>query len=148
MAFHFTLDAVLRYRRSREEQEQLRLQALLAGRARVLEELHQASDAQRHLRSTIQDALHRAAIPAVELQFAAAQLKGIAGRQERLQSRLATMETQIAEQTSCYRRERQNHEVLERVREQQFHRYRIVQLRVQQVLLDELYLLGRARERA
>lgn len=148
MAFHFTLGAVLRYRRSLEEREELRLQTLLASRAAVLEELQQAATARRRRRSAIADALHHSGVPAAELHFSTAQLNGIAERQQALRSRLSVLENNISEQTIRYRRERQNREVLESLRERQLRDYRVVEQRRQQLLLDELHRLRAARRRA
>ena len=49
MAFHFTLEAVLRFRQSLEDGELLRLQALLARRAALLNQREQMQQAALHL---------------------------------------------------------------------------------------------------
>ena len=148
MAFHFTLEAVLRYRQSLEEREQLRLQPLLVSRAVLLKQLQQAREAQLQLQTAIQRALRQAAIPAVELQLSAAQLNGIARQQELLRSRLLKLESEIAEQTARYRQERQKREVLESLREVQWRDYQVRQQRRQQAMLDEMHLLQRGRGQA
>ncbi len=49
MAFHFTLEAVLRFRQSLEDRELLKLQSLLARRAALLNEQEQLRQAALNL---------------------------------------------------------------------------------------------------
>jgi flagellar export protein FliJ len=144
MAFHFTLEAALRYRQSLEEREQLRLESLLARRAALLQELQRADEARLQVQKAMRQVLQTAAA-AAELQFCALQLNGIARQQNVLRSQLLQLEREVDEQTARYRQERQKREVLQSLRDVQLQEYRLVQQRRQQAMLDELYLLRRAR---
>jgi len=148
MAFHFTLAAVLRYRQSLEEREELRLHGLLVRRATLLRELEQSRDARLQLQTAIHRTLQQAATAAAEIQFAAAQLHGLERQLALLESRLRTLASEIAQQTARYRQERQKREVLESLREVQWREYRIRQQRREQAMLDELHLLRRGRGQA
>ena len=148
MAFHFTLAAVLRYRQSLEEREELRLHGLLVRRATLLQELEQSRDARLQLQTAIHRTLQQTAVAAAEIQFAMAQLHGLERQQALLESRLRTLESEIAQQTARYRQERQKREVLESLREVQWREYRIRQQRREQAMLDELHLLRRGRGQA
>jgi len=77
-----------------------------------------------------------------------AQLHGLERQQALLESRLRTLESEIAQQTARYRQERQKREVLESLREVQWREYRIRQQRREQAMLDELHLLRRGRGQA
>ncbi len=148
MAFHFTLAAVLRYRQSLEEREELRLHGLLVRRATWSRELEQSRDARLQLRTAIHRPLQQAAIAAAEIQFAVAQLHGLEGQQALLESRLRKLESEIAQQTARYRQERQKRELLESLREVQWREYRVRQQRREQAMLDELHLLRGGRGQA
>ncbi len=148
MAFHFTLAAVLRYRQSLEEREELRLHALLARRATLLQELEQLRDAGRRLQTAIHRTLQQAAVAAAEIQFSVAQLNNLERQRALLESGLLKLGSEIAQQTQRYRQERQKREVLESLREVQWREYRVRQQRREQAMLDELHLLRRGRGQA
>lgn len=148
MAFHFTLAAVLRYRQSLEEREELRLHGLLVRRATLLQELEQSRGARRQLQTALHHALQQAAIAAAEIQFAMAQLNGLERQLAVLESRRLKLAGEIAQQTARYRQERQKREVLESLREAQWREYRVRQQRREQAMLDELHLLRRGRGQA
>lgn len=144
MAFRFTLDPVLRYRQSLEEQELRRLQLALAERAQLVQKLEQAEDARRRLQSAIERAVLQAPIPAVELTFCAAKLEGIARWQESLRLSLTKLDGEIAGQRARYRAARQRREILGSLRELRLQEYRVEQQRREQAMIDELHLLRRA----
>jgi flagellar export protein FliJ len=143
MAFHFTLAAVLRYRQSLEEREELRLHSLLARQATLLQEVEHTRDAGLQLQNSLELALQQSAIPAVEVQFASLQRNGIERQQAVLESRRVKLASEIAQQTARYRQERQKREGLESLREMQWKDYRVRQVRREQAMLDELHLLRR-----
>jgi len=142
MAFHFTLDAVLRLRQSLEDRELLRLQALLARRATLLKELGES----RQLSVRVQEETSQGMLkptPAVEIHFATARLQALEQQQQLLRRQLSELEATIAEQRSRYQQQRRNREVLEALREGQLRDYRLQQRRREQAQLDELHLLRR-----
>jgi flagellar export protein FliJ len=148
MAFHFTLAAVLRYRQSLEEREEQRLHPLLALRATLLQEAEQTRAAGLQLQSSVRRGLREAAMPAVEVQFASLQLNGIERQLAALEAHRLKLESEIAQQTARYRQARQKREVLDSLREMQWKDYRVLQLRREQAMLDELHLLRRGRGQA
>lgn len=87
-------------------------------------------------------------MPAVEVQFASLQLNGIERQLAALEARRLKLESEIAQQTACYRQARQKREVLDSLREMQWKDYRVLQLRREQAMLDELHLLRRGRGQA
>jgi len=144
MVFRFTLEPVLRYRQSLEEQQLQRLQLLLAEREQLVQKLEQAEDARRRLQSAVERAVLQAPIPAVELTFSASKLEGIARWQEGLRLCLTKLDGEVAEQRAGYRAARQKREILESLRELRLQQYRVEQQRREQAMIDELHLLRRA----
>jgi flagellar export protein FliJ len=148
MAFHFTLEAVLRYRRGLEDREQLRLQPLLFARAALQAELQRAQQAHRQLQTVLHDGLQRGLTPAIEIHLSFQCIRGMESRETLLQSRLQQMQVEIDQQTERYRQERRKREVLESLRDTQLRDYRQQQQRREQARLDEMYLLRRGRGQA
>ncbi len=148
MAFHFTLEAVLRYRQSLEEREQQRLQSLLAARLTLRQELERMGERRIHLLTALERALEQAPVPAVEIELVTAQIDGIKRQKEVLRARLGKLKNEIAEQAGRYRQARQQREVLESLRERQWRDYRLIQQRREQAVLDELHLLRRSWKQA
>lgn len=141
MVFHFTLDAVLRFRQSLEDRELLCLQRLLSRRAALLSELEQLHQISVKLQQGTKQAMLLQPTPAVEIHFAMAQLHALEQQQQLLRQRLCELETTIVEQRSRFEQQRRNREVLETLRERQLRDYRLMQRRREQAQLDELHLL-------
>jgi len=143
VAFHFTLEALLRYRQSLEDRELQRLQHLLASRMALLgerEKLHQAS---LNLEGETKRAMMQEPTPAVEIHFAVARLEALDRQQQLIGAQLLQLEDRVAEQRSRYQQQRRHREVLEALRDAQLRDYRLRQRRREQAQLDELYLLRR-----
>ena len=148
MAFHFTLEAVLRFRQSLEDRELLKLQSLLARRAALLNEHEQLRQAALNLQQETNLALQQQPTPAVEIHFATARLNALERRQQPLQGQLHQLETAITEQRSLFQQQRRNREALETLRDTQWRDYRLVQQRREQARLDEMHLLRRKQQLA
>lgn len=148
MAFHFTLEAVLRFRQSLEDGELLRLQALLARRAALLNQREQMQQAALHLQEETKRALQRQPMPAVEIHFVMARLHALERRQQLLQEQSYELEPAIMEQRSLFQQQRRNREVLETLRDAQLRDYRLVEQRREQARLDEMHLLRRKQQLA
>lgn len=148
MPFHFPLEAVLRYRQSLADREQLRLESLLSTRTALLHELEQVRETCLKLKRAAQSSLAHSPTAAVELQFSMTRVGAVARHEEKVRLRLLKLQNEIAEQTARYRRERQKREVLESLRASQLEDYRTKQQRRQQAALDELHLLRRGRSPA
>ena len=144
MAFHFTLEAVLRFRLSLEDRELLRLQTLLVRRSALLHELEQLRQTSLDLQEETKRAMMQRPTPAVEIHFAMARLHGLERQQQVIREQLHELEAAIREQRSRFERERRNREALEALRDAQLRNYRLAQRRCEQVRLDELHLLRRA----
>ncbi len=144
MAFHFTLEAVLRFRQSLEDRELLRLQTLLARREAMQHELEQLRRTSLNLQEGTKEAMLQRPTPAVEIHFVIARLHGFERQQRIIREQLQDLEAAIREQRSRFERERRNREVLAAVRDTQLRDYRLAQRRREQAQLDELHLLGRA----
>lgn len=140
MAFHFTLEAVLRLRRSLEDRELLLLQTLFARRATLTQELEQLHQADFNLKEETGRALEQPT-PAVEIHFTMVRLQGISRRQQLVQTELRQLEIAIAEQRLRFETQRRSREVLEALRDEQWSEYRLARHRREQAQLDELHRL-------
>ena len=145
MAFEFTLEALLRYRRTLEENEQRRLVGLLARRAALQRQLEQAHDSLRRLQTTMLDMLEQPTVSA-EIQFAVAQQKAIGEKQGLLRVDLQRLATEVAEQSQRYRTARRQREVLEALRTSQLRVYQARERRREQARQDELFLLRHGKQ--
>ena len=148
MAFHFTLEAVLRFRQSLQDRELLKLQSLLACRMALVNEREQLQQAALNLQEETKLALQQQPTPAVEIHFAVARLHGLERRRQLIGERLQELQSAIAEQRSLFEQQRRNREVLETLRDAQWRDYRLVQQRREQARLDEMHLLRRKQQLA
>jgi len=143
VTFRFSLESLLRLRRSIEERERAALLAIVEEIARARSDLgaverHQAEQAKNRWASLNEGAtgsdLHLATI----CENAAEQLRALlAARIEKLR----TTEEQRRREWLDARRER---EILDKVREQQYAAYCIEAARREQAAADDLYLLRRS----
>ena len=145
MAFHFTLDNVLRYRRSLEDHEQLRLKAMLLRRAAILQQQEQLRKARSELQADLQGVLSQVGLTAAELQFCLIRSRDMQLSEEQLKLPLGELQSEIVAQTARYQVERQRREVLESLRDVQLRKYETERTRREQSMLDELHLLRRHR---
>ncbi len=145
MAFQFTLEAVRRFRQSREDRERLRLEALLARRAALLHELEQSQEAGLQLQQHLQRSLIAQPMPGAEIHFSVARLDAISSQQKRWQRQLQELQTAVTEQISRFQQERRKREVLDSLCDSQWREYRVQQQRREQAQLDELHLMSRVR---
>lgn len=140
MAFRFSLQPILRLRASVERLEQLRMLLLAAQIARVEREivsLEENLSAERQLRlSSLSEG-----VPAAELHFDGAREKTRADQIRALRDLLAGIRRKHEEQRLVYHAARQKREILENLRKRRFEEYRRDQLRREQHLLDEAFLL-------
>jgi len=148
MAFQFSLAAVWHFRKSRKEQEKLRLQNLLARRAALAGEMQQARNARLRLERSLRRRLEETMTSAADVQMVAGVCAGLERRQQQLQAAWLQVQTEIAAQAERYRAARQEHEVVDALRQLRLGEYRLEQQRREQAALDELFLLGRVRKRA
>ncbi len=143
MPFQFSLEPLLKLRKSYERLERLHLLGIVAIMVRVREELSaldtESGDARRRLQETLASGL-----AGVEIHLEAACEKLRADRRQGLNSRLADLAQKHEKQRLVYLNARRKREILENLRDRQWDDYRRTQDRREQRDLDELHLLHRA----
>lgn len=146
MAFRFSLQSVLRLRRSIENQEEKKLMAIAAAAARVRAELQKLKDA-AVVQAGIQiEELNSGAALGAMLRFRAE--CGVRRRmlQDEWLKRLLELEQQRSEQTNVFLRARQRREILEGLRDHQKAAWKLEITQREQELMDEAYLIRKFRE--
>jgi len=144
MAFHFTLQAVLRYRRTLEENERAQLERLLSRRAELSAQLRRTLEARVSLQSAVVTTLSYQSLRAAEVDFHSSRAQQMAERSERLRAELKKTAEGIMSQRERYLQQRRQRETLESVRSRQLEEYRHAQQRSEQARMEELFLLRRA----
>jgi flagellar export protein FliJ len=144
MAFHFSLDAVLRHRTTIEEREEAALQRLIFEIAQILDDLERI---QESLLQT--DAARRAEIlkPSIGLDFHASygEINALKQRREELQERMRKLEQARDEQARVYKAARQNREIISSIHDKQRDDYELSVTKREQRTLDDNYLARRTR---
>ena len=140
MAYHFPLDAVLRFRRSQEHSERLKLEAIVSEHARTRALLDQVTrsfcESRRRFQQNLGDAVSGA-----ELHFEAMLGKRAIARRESLRVRLAELDQRRSAQLQQYLQARQKREILENLRNRKLEVYRAEHSRTEQQELDDLFLM-------
>ena len=143
MPFHFSLQPILKLRKSYERLERLRLLGIVAMIVKLRDEAaaleKESGDARRRLQQTLGTGL-----AGVEIHLEVACEKLRADRRRALEARLAELAQKHEKQRLIYLAARQKREILENLRDRQWDDYRREQDRREQQQLDELYLLHRA----
>src|SRR5579859_4822307 len=117
MAFRFSLQSVLRLRRSLENQEEQRLMAIAAESARVRSEIQKLEEAAQ-LQSELQfEEMQPGAAIGVMLQFQAECQERRIKLKGEWTKKLAELERKRQEQAGAYRNARQKREILEGLRD-------------------------------
>jgi len=142
MAFRFSLQAVLRLRRSYERRERLRLEIITRRRLHTQQQIDELKseilEANDRLARTLQ-----AGMPAVELHLEVAQANARAKRQEVLAEQLAKLTQEHRAQQVAYQHAQQQRQIIENLRARLFAIYQQVQARREQQQLDDLFLIRR-----
>ena len=146
MGFRFSLETVLRLRRSLEDGERLRLQALLVNRAQLQTEIAETIASRGALATKLKASLNHETLPGGEMQFAAQRVRACDLQSVRLNAALSTLTQQIERQQAMLLRRRIDRKVLEKLRERQGARYDADTQRRAQSQMEELFLLRRARQ--
>jgi len=140
MAFHFPLEAILRFRRGLERVERLKLETIASEQAQARRQLEMMTQQFFELRHRFQQAM-RNEISGSELQFEAMQTERFALARLALRKRLTELEEQRVKQVEAYTKARQNREILENLRSGKFELYRQTLSRREQQELDDLFLV-------
>ncbi len=142
MAFHFSLDAILRMWKSREKFERLRLETIAAKVQRLrheIEAVEQASrDDRRNLAGTLSEGM-----AASQLQFAALCTDGQRRFRELMERQVAELVKQHEVQRKIFEHARRQRETLENLRSRKLDAYRAEEARQAQQEMDELFLARR-----
>jgi len=142
MAFRFSLQAVLRLRRSYERRERLRLEIITRRRLHTRQQIDELKseilEANDRLARTLQ-----AGMPAVELHLEVAQANARAKRQEVLAEQLAKLTQEHRAQQVAYQHAQQQRQIIENLRARLFAIYQQIQARREQQQLDDLFLIRR-----
>ena len=142
MAFEFTLDPVLRLRKSYERLERLRLLAIAAMIVRTREEIAAAEHNETKLAIARRESLAKGLL-AAEMQTELTLEKARVRARAALLERLGSLQNLQVKQSRAFSLARTKREILERLRETKLQEFRILEGRREQRRLDELHLLRR-----
>ena len=144
MAFRFTLEAVLTYRKNLEQREYLAL-------GRVQQEIAQNELLIQECEDQIAEVCNRRAeeagkgIASVHLQEFYHRERALQLRCDQLQIKLQELKVRRQQCLKTYEQARQKREILEELRSRQLHAYVVEQGRREQQRLDDLFLSRRGR---
>jgi flagellar export protein FliJ len=142
MPFHFSLQAVLHFRKSVEHQQQLRLLVANQGVARARHLIEQA-DARREEMHSRQQKEMSSGTTAAELRFSRLCETELQRQRRELEQQLARLKQLRDQQREIFQQARRARETLESVRDRQRSLYQKEALRREQRSLDDLFLLRR-----
>jgi len=138
--FRFSLEAVLRFRRSTEERERLRLHGLQQELRDVVHETRRLLEAAAQERANARRAAEEGLF-AAELLLRERYAESLDAMRALQLRRTEELEHECVRQIDNLRRERRKRETLERLRANQEERFRRAEKRAEQSRLDENYLL-------
>jgi flagellar export protein FliJ len=140
MAFHFSLESVLRVRRGQERNARLKLEAIVSEQSAARAKLEEITETGIVLKRRFQDELKNI-LKGSELQFEVTRESNLELSRTWIRSRVAELEQQRLAQVKIFLDARRSREVLESVRLQKLELYRIESLRQEQQELDDLFLM-------
>ena len=146
MAFRFTLEAVLSYRKNLEQREYLALGKVQQELARVELLIQECEIRMAEICSQRAEESGRG-IASVHLQEFYARERAQQRRCDELQIKLQELKVKRQHCLKAYEQARQKREILEELRSQQLHAYVVEQGRREQQRLDDLFL-SRHRRRS
>lgn len=144
MPFQFSLESLLRYRRSLEHQEEILLQAANQQVARVRQQILNLDCVAKSVESRAQHTLE-SGINAAELHFEVACVAVLRAHRRVLGQELQKLEQIRSRHVERVRVARRQRETLDSLRAQEFQLYRQVEAREEQRRSDDLFLLRRTR---
>ncbi len=146
MAFHFTLEAILRLRRGQERVERLKLETIASEQAQARNQLENMTQQFYESRRRFQQQMGQEVF-GVELQFEDGRSDRVAAARLALEMRIAALEQLRLKQMEAYTKAHQSRELLEKLRDRKFELYRQALSRREQQDLDDLFLMRRDRFR-
>jgi flagellar protein FliJ len=145
MPFHFTLQAVLRWRESFERRERQRLEMITREVVKAQQQRDQAKQDRRNALTEFQRKL-RDGMNSAELQFELATDRARLRRITALSEHHAKLEDLRRRQLEVFRKAQQQRKILESLRERQLAAYQLIQSRREQQAMDDRFLLSHARQ--
>jgi flagellar export protein FliJ len=146
MGFRFSLETVLRLRRSLEDNERLRLQSLLVNRAQLDRAIDETTASRTAVDENLKQSLGKGTLPGGEMHFVGQRLAACDLQSVRLNASRANLTQQIELQQVVLLRRRLDRKVLEQLRQRQLARYEADAERRTQAQIEELFLLRRERK--
>ena len=143
MAFRFSLQAMLRLRRSYEQRERLRLFTLASAITRLRTHLEEITSEQQRLFQNQEESL-AAGTSGAELHLLRLAMAQQVEKQKALQEQIRRVEQQLEIQKLAYREAQKNRKILENLRDRQLEVYKQEQDRREQQTLDDLFNMRRA----
>jgi flagellar export protein FliJ len=140
MAFHFTLNGLLRLRQSLERAELQKLQAIAGNIARARAEL-ESVEKQINERRRAFDELLAVGLTGAEWQFEIASKASLHALQSALMKNLAELEAKRTVQQASYVRAHRQCEILLNLQERQLAAYKLEEARRAQQRIDELFIM-------
>ncbi len=144
MAFHFSLETVLRVRKIAEDREERLLSQILRQMAECRQSLADLASRRANLLLERERALE-AKTSAAELIFIQAQTRVVEGLQESGQQHLAGLEKLRAQQMRAYETAYGHRKLLANMREEQLDGFRAEQARAEQKEMDDRFAAANAR---
>ena len=148
MPFHFTLDGVLRLRKSLERAELQKLQALALLLIATRAEMERAEQSLDHFRRETSARMTRSGLFAADLQFEIERENAFKRLLIDLGKRLSALEQGRQEQQRRYLRARQQREIISSLYERQLADYELHESRKRQRQIDEMFLLRKTSSAA
>jgi len=146
MAFHFSLEPVLRLKRGQERVERLKLEAIHSEQAQTRAKLDDVTQRYFESRRRFEREL-AGTLSGSELHFESARDAGVTAARLALEARLAEIEQRHWAQMQVYTKVRRSRETFENLRDRKFELYRVEESRREQQVLDDLFLARRERVR-
>jgi flagellar FliJ protein len=143
MPFRFSLQAVLRCRKSFERRERQRLEAITRELVKAQQQREQAKLGRTNAMSQMQKKL-RQGMTAAEMQFELACDRAHVRRIGVCNDQVAKLEDLRRRQLEIFRKAQQQCKILENLRDQKLAAYRLVQARQTQQQIDDRFLITRA----
>ncbi len=140
MAFHFSLQAVLRYRESFERRERLRLQVITREVAKARQQGEEAKQERVRAVGELRQKL-RLGLRVAELQFEMACDRARARRIVAIREHVLKLEELRVRQLEAFRKAQQGRKILENLRDRQFAAYRLIRDRREQQQMDDRFLM-------
>jgi flagellar export protein FliJ len=142
MAFHFSLETLLRFRQGLERRQETLLQAANQRLATVRSEIDSLGQFLEHRRTVRSEELSRGTF-ASELQFEMVGDDILRQRLQVLHQECSRVQASRDEQLETFRKARTDREAVESIRDRQLRAYNEDQRRREQRQLDDLFLMRR-----